>query len=63
MHHVNYSLLALLDPAHEDPEVEAQVEQAEEANPEPEQGKPPCITPNPLLLILVNTFILRMIVH
>jgi hypothetical protein len=35
----------LLDPTHEEPELEAQVDQAEEANPEPEQGKPRCITP------------------
>jgi hypothetical protein len=41
MHHANYSILASLDPAHEEPEVEAQVNPIEEANPEPEpeQGK------------------------
>jgi hypothetical protein len=34
-----------LDPTHEEPELEAQVDQAEEANPElePEQDKPQCI--------------------
>jgi hypothetical protein len=33
-----------LDPMHEEPEFESQVEQAEEVNPDPEQGKPRCIT-------------------
>jgi hypothetical protein len=32
----DYSLLASLDPMHEEPLLEAQIEQAEEANPEPE---------------------------
>jgi hypothetical protein len=34
-----------LDPAHKESELEAQVDQVEEANPEPkpEQGKPQCI--------------------
>jgi hypothetical protein len=38
-----------LDPTHEEPELEVQTEksQAKEANPEPEQVKPLCITPNP----------------
>jgi hypothetical protein len=42
MHDANYSLLASLDPAHEEPKVEAQVDSTEEANLElePEQGKP-----------------------
>jgi hypothetical protein len=37
-----------LDPAHDEPELEAQVDEAEKANPEPEpeQVKPRCITPN-----------------
>jgi hypothetical protein len=47
MHHANYSLFASLDPTHEEPEVEAQVDPIEEANPELEQDKPRCITPNP----------------
>jgi hypothetical protein len=40
--------LASLDPAQEEPELEAQVDPTEEANPElePEQGKSRCITPN-----------------
>jgi hypothetical protein len=66
MHHANYSLLAMLDHAHEEPEVEAQVDPTEEANPElePKQGKPQCITPNPWLLFFkINTFMLWMIVH
>jgi hypothetical protein len=46
MHHANYSLLAFLDPMHKEPEVEAQVDPTKEANPEPEQDKPRCITPN-----------------
>jgi hypothetical protein len=52
MHHTNYSLHASLDPAHEEPEVEAPANQTEEANPElePEQGKPRCIPPNPWIL-------------
>jgi hypothetical protein len=36
--------IAPLDPTHEEPELEAQVEQVEEANPEPNPGKPECIT-------------------
>jgi hypothetical protein len=32
----DYSLLASLDPMHEEPLLEAQIEQAEEVNPEPE---------------------------
>jgi hypothetical protein len=42
-----------LDPMHEVPKLEAQFNQAEEANPEPEheQGKPQCITPPPLTFI------------
>jgi hypothetical protein len=38
-----------LDPVQEESELEAQVDQAKEANPEPEpeQGKHRCITPNP----------------
>jgi hypothetical protein len=49
-----------LDPAHEEPELEAQVKQAEEANPEPEpepeQGKPQCITP-PSLTFILNCYL------
>jgi hypothetical protein len=54
-----------LDPVQEESELEAQVDQAKEANPEPEpeQGKHRCITPNPWLLFWVNDFVLRMIVH
>jgi hypothetical protein len=63
MHYSNYSLIASLDPAHEEPKVEAQVNPTEEANLEPEQGKPLCITPNSWLLFWVNNFLLRMIVH
>jgi hypothetical protein len=40
MHHTNYSLRASLDPAHEEPEVEAPADPTEEAYPEPEQGNP-----------------------
>jgi hypothetical protein len=47
MHHTKYSLCASLDPTHEEPEVKAQVDPTEEANPEPEQGKPRCIPHNP----------------
>jgi hypothetical protein len=49
MYHANYSLFASLDPTHEEPEGGAQVNLTEETNaePEPEQGKPRCITPNP----------------
>jgi hypothetical protein len=36
LHHANYSHLASLDPVHEEPKLEAQVKQAEEANLEPE---------------------------
>jgi hypothetical protein len=52
MHHANYSLLASLDPTHEELEVEAQVNQTNETNPEPEQGKPRCITPPSLTFTL-----------
>jgi hypothetical protein len=50
----------------EEPELEVQVEQvqAKETNPEPEQGKPQCITPQFLTFIFeFNIFMLRMIVH
>jgi hypothetical protein len=54
-----------LNPVQEEPELEAQVEPAQGANsePEPEQDKPWCITPNLLLLLLINIFMSRMIVH
>jgi hypothetical protein len=55
LRHANYSLLLyLLDPVHEELELEAQVDQTEEANPEPEpeQGKPRCITSSSLNFIL-----------
>jgi hypothetical protein len=44
----------LLDPVHEELELEAQVDQAEEANPEPEpeQGKLRCIISSSLNFIL-----------
>jgi hypothetical protein len=45
MHHTNYSLCTSLDPTDEVLEVEAPADPTEEANPEPEQGKPLCITP------------------
>jgi hypothetical protein len=50
MHHTNYGLRASLDPAHEEPKVEALADPTEEANlkPEPEQGNPGCITPQSL---------------
>jgi hypothetical protein len=64
VHHANSSLLFhSLDPVPEELELEAQVEKAEEANPEPEQGKPQSITTNPWVLCLVNIFMLRMILH
>jgi hypothetical protein len=47
MHHTNYSLHASLDPTREKPEVEASADPTDEANPEPEQGKPRSITSNP----------------
>jgi hypothetical protein len=42
-----------LDPAHEEPELEIQAEQAQakETNLEPEQGKPWCITQPSLTFI------------
>jgi hypothetical protein len=40
VHHANYSLFASLDPVHEEPELEAQVDQAEEANPSPSKTTP-----------------------
>jgi hypothetical protein len=48
MHHTKYSLRASLDPAHEESEVEAPTDPTDEANlePEPDQGKPRCITLN-----------------
>jgi hypothetical protein len=66
MHLTNYSLCASLDPAHEEPEVEAPADPTEEANsePEPKQGKPRCITPKSLTFIFeFNIIMLRMIVH
>jgi hypothetical protein len=66
MQHTNYSLRASLDPAHEEPEVEALADPTEEANPEPgpEQRKFRCITPWSLTFIFkFNIFMLRMIVH
>jgi hypothetical protein len=49
LQHTNYSLLFhSLDPAHEEPEFEVQ---AEQANTNPEQGMPQCITPQSLTLI------------
>jgi hypothetical protein len=45
MHYTNYSLHASLDPAHEEPEVDAPADPTKEANPEPDpnQSKPRCI--------------------
>ncbi len=67
MHHANISLLLhSLDPVNEELELEVQAEQVqdEETNPEPEQGKPRCITPQSLTFIFeFNIFMLRMIVH
>jgi hypothetical protein len=58
--HVMYIMLILvislysLHPTLEEPKLEAQADQVEEANPEPgpEQGKPRCITPQFLTFIL-----------
>jgi hypothetical protein len=47
MHHTNYSVRVSLDPAHEEPKVEAPADPTKEANPKPEQGHPQCITPYP----------------
>jgi hypothetical protein len=55
VHHANISLLLhLLDSVNEEPELEVQTEQVqtEETNPESEQGKPRCITPQSLTFIL-----------
>jgi hypothetical protein len=54
-----------LDPTCKELELEDQAEQAqvEEANHEPEQGKPRCITPQSLTFILISIFMLRLIVH
>jgi hypothetical protein len=55
VHHANISfLLHSLDPGNEEPELEVRAEQdqAEDTNLEPEQGKPRCITPQPLTFIL-----------
>jgi hypothetical protein len=55
VHHANISLLLhSLDPGNEEPELEvkAEQEQAEDTNPEPELGKPRCITPQSLTFIL-----------
>jgi hypothetical protein len=54
MHHANVSfVLHSLDPVNEEPmlEVLAEQVQAEETNPEPEQGKLWCITPQYLTFI------------
>jgi hypothetical protein len=42
-----------LDPAQEESKLEAQVDQAEEAKPESEQGKHQCIT-SPFLTFILN---------
>jgi hypothetical protein len=61
MHHANVSfVLHSLDLMNEEPELEVQ---AEETNPEPEQGKLRCTTPQSLTCIWINIFMLRMIVH
>jgi hypothetical protein len=54
-----------LDPAHEEPELEIQAEQAQakETNLEPEQGKPWCITQPSLTFIWITIFMIRLIVH
>jgi hypothetical protein len=52
-----------LDPAREEPELEVQTEQAEEANTDLKQGKTRCITPQSLNFIWITTFMLRLIVH
>jgi hypothetical protein len=54
MHHTNYNLYASLDPALEEPEVEAPADPTEEANPELklEQDMFWCITPQSLTFIL-----------
>jgi hypothetical protein len=64
VHHANYSLHASLDLAHEEPKMEAPTDPTEEANPEPEQGKSRCITPQSLTFTFeFNIFMLRMIAH
>jgi hypothetical protein len=55
MHHANISLLLRsLDPVNEESELKVQAEQerVEDTNPEPEQGKPRCITPLSLTFVL-----------
>jgi hypothetical protein len=63
MHHTNYSLRASLDPAHEEPEVEAPADPTEESYPEPEQGNPDASHPILDFYFWINIFMLRMIVH
>jgi hypothetical protein len=59
MHHANISfVLHSLDLVNKEPELEVQ---AEEINPEPEQGKPQCIIPQSLNFTLFNIFMLRML--
>jgi hypothetical protein len=58
VHHANHSLfMCSLDPDCEEPELEAQAEQAEEANPELEQGMFRCITPQSLTLFDVYLYV------
>jgi hypothetical protein len=56
LHHTNLSpLLHPLDPIHEKPELEVQADQARaeeiDPEPEPEQGKTRCITPQSFIFI------------
>jgi hypothetical protein len=60
-YHTNLSpFMHSLDPAHEESELEVQVE---ETNPEPEQGKPRWITQQSLTFILNHYLMLRLVVH
>jgi hypothetical protein len=52
LHHANLSpFMPSLDPTREEPELEVQTEQAEEANTDLKQGKTRCITPQSLNFI------------
>jgi hypothetical protein len=65
MHHANYSLFTSLDPVHEEPEVEAQVDPTEETNPEPSPSKasPGASNHHPCALFTFISFLWFLIVH
>jgi hypothetical protein len=66
LNHASYSLLLhSLDHIREEPELEVQAEQAQakETGPDPDQGKPQCITSQSLIFIWIAIFMLRLIVH